>query len=56
MVITMMIESMLINGASDAKGRVSCQVLLDSRRILSEMLSMQESLMGPVLLTGWLTL
>jgi hypothetical protein len=45
-----------INGASNAKDCISCQVLLDARRILSKMLSMQESLMGPVLLTGWLTL
>ncbi len=43
----------MINGASNAKGRVSCQVLLDSRRILFEVLSMQETLVtGPVLLTG----
>jgi hypothetical protein len=42
----------MINGASNAKGRISCQVLLDLRRILFEMLSTQDSLMGPVLLTG----
>jgi hypothetical protein len=46
----------MINGASNAKGHVSCQVLLDSRRILSETLSTQDSLMELVLLTGWLTL
>jgi hypothetical protein len=46
----------MINGASNAKGHVSCQVLYDFRSILSKMLSMQESLMGLVLLTGWPTL
>jgi hypothetical protein len=33
----------IINGASNTKGRVSCQVLMDLRRILSEMLSTHET-------------
>ncbi len=45
-----------INGASNAKDRVSCQMLKDSRRILSKMLFMQESQTGRMLLRGWLTL